>query len=165
MRSGRIPFWKTKGQEAHPTVVEQRRVITSLTSRTPSPHLQVFPVTDRRQIQDRVKTIKATRQILSNLSRQSIPKGLSREQQSELQKYNKWLSSACAKLDKLSKQGENLVRQNTSTQKTDAMLKSFNLQYLQLQNDMQKDNRQFTMVSNIMKVKHDTASGAIRNMR
>ena len=42
---------------------------------------------------------------------------------------------------------------------------SFNLQYLQLQQDMQAQNRQFTLVSNIMKVKHDTAKAAINNVR
>lgn len=42
---------------------------------------------------------------------------------------------------------------------------SFNLQYLQLQNSMQNENRQFTMVSNIMKTKHDTAKNAISNIK
>jgi hypothetical protein len=42
---------------------------------------------------------------------------------------------------------------------------SFNLQYLQLQNAMQNENRQFTMVSNIMKTKHDTVRNAIGNIR
>lgn len=42
---------------------------------------------------------------------------------------------------------------------------SFNLEYLQLQQDMQAQNRQFTLVSNIMKVKHDTAKAAINNVR
>ena len=41
---------------------------------------------------------------------------------------------------------------------------SFNLQYLQLQNSMQNENRQFTMVSNIMKTKHDTAKNTISNV-
>jgi len=41
----------------------------------------------------------------------------------------------------------------------------FNLPYLQLQQDMQSQNRQFTLVSNIMKVKHDTAKAAIDNVR
>ncbi len=39
------------------------------------------------------------------------------------------------------------------------------LQYLQLQQAMQHENRQFTMVSNIMKVKHDTAKSSINNIR
>jgi predicted AlkP superfamily phosphohydrolase/phosphomutase len=42
---------------------------------------------------------------------------------------------------------------------------SFNLQYLQLQNSMQNENRQFTMVSNIMKTKHDTVKNSISNIR
>jgi hypothetical protein len=50
-------------------------------------------------------------------------------------------------------------------QKMDEMSQSFNLQYLQLQQQMQNENRQFTMVSNIMKTKHDTAKNAIANIR
>ncbi len=45
------------------------------------------------------------------------------------------------------------------------MSQSFNLQYLDLQRDMQNENRQFTLVSNIMKMKHDTAKSAINNIR
>jgi len=45
------------------------------------------------------------------------------------------------------------------------MSQSFNLQYLQLQQNMQNENRQFTLVSNIMKTKHDTAKNAINNVR
>jgi len=45
------------------------------------------------------------------------------------------------------------------------MVESFNLQYLDLQQRMQNENRQFTMVSNIMKNKHDTAKSAINNIR
>jgi hypothetical protein len=42
---------------------------------------------------------------------------------------------------------------------------SFNLQYLQLQNQMQNENRQYTAVSNIMKTKHDTVKNTISNIR
>jgi hypothetical protein len=42
---------------------------------------------------------------------------------------------------------------------------SFNLQYLELQNAMQNDNRQYTAVSNIMKTKHDTVKNTIANIR
>ena len=45
------------------------------------------------------------------------------------------------------------------------MDQTFNLSYVQLQQDMQSQNRQFTVVSNIMKVKHDTAKAAIDNVR
>ncbi|MEM6994666.1 MAG: hypothetical protein AAF721_29395 [Myxococcota bacterium] len=43
--------------------------------------------------------------------------------------------------------------------------KAYNLQHLQLQQDMQAQNRQFTLVSNIMKTRHDTAKNAISNIR
>jgi len=51
-----------------------------------------------------------------------------------------------------------------ATQAMQEQQMSFNLQYLQLQNSMQNDNRQFTMVSNIMKTKHDTAKNTISNI-
>jgi hypothetical protein len=41
---------------------------------------------------------------------------------------------------------------------------SFNLQYLQLQESMQRESREFTALSNVMKVKHDTAKSAINNV-
>jgi hypothetical protein len=41
----------------------------------------------------------------------------------------------------------------------------FSATYLQLQNEMQKESRQFTAVSNIMKVRHDSAKAAINNIR
>jgi hypothetical protein len=41
---------------------------------------------------------------------------------------------------------------------------SFNLEYLQLQESMQRQSREFTALSNVMKVKHDTAKAAIDNV-
>jgi hypothetical protein len=41
----------------------------------------------------------------------------------------------------------------------------FNLEYLQLQTALQKESREFTAVSNIMKVRHDSAKAAINNIR
>jgi hypothetical protein len=41
---------------------------------------------------------------------------------------------------------------------------TFNLQYLQLQESMQKESREFTAVTNVMKVKHDSAKAAINNI-
>jgi len=42
---------------------------------------------------------------------------------------------------------------------------SFNLQYLQLQSQMQSESRAFTAISNIMKTKHDTVKNSISNVR
>lgn len=52
-----------------------------------------------------------------------------------------------------------------ATKQMQEMQMSFNLQYLQLQQQMQNENRQFTMVSNIMKTKHDTVKNSIGNIR
>jgi hypothetical protein len=52
-----------------------------------------------------------------------------------------------------------------ATQNMQETQMSFNLQYLQLQDSMQNENRQFTMVSNIMKTKHDTVKNSISNIR
>ena len=43
--------------------------------------------------------------------------------------------------------------------------RKFNLEYLQLQNTLQKESREFNAVSNIMKVRHDSAKAAINNIR
>ena len=43
--------------------------------------------------------------------------------------------------------------------------KSLNLQYLKLQKKMQAENRQLTLISNIIKTKHDTFRSAIINLR
>lgn len=42
---------------------------------------------------------------------------------------------------------------------------SFNLQYLQLQSQMQHESRSYTAISNIMKTKHDTVKNSISNVR
>lgn len=42
---------------------------------------------------------------------------------------------------------------------------SFNLQYLQLQEEIQQENRRFSTVSNVLKAKHETAKSAIANIR
>lgn len=45
------------------------------------------------------------------------------------------------------------------------MQMSFSMQYLQLQSQMQHENRSYTAISNIMKTKHDTAKNSISNVR
>jgi hypothetical protein len=52
-----------------------------------------------------------------------------------------------------------------AAQEMQEMQQSFNLQYLMLQNKISHENRQFSMVSNIMKNKHDTAKNSIDNIR
>ena len=47
----------------------------------------------------------------------------------------------------------------------DEMSESFDQQYLQLQRKMQNENRRYSVVSNIMKDKNDTAKDSINNIR
>ena len=53
----------------------------------------------------------------------------------------------------------------TTATSTQTAQMSFNLQYLQLQSQMQSENRAYTAVSNIMKTKHDTIKNSIGNVR
>jgi hypothetical protein len=59
-------------------------------------------------------------------------------------------------------QGKSLL---DATKQMQEMQMSFTLQYLQLQNQMQNENRSYTAVSNIMKTKHDTVKNSISNVR
>jgi len=51
------------------------------------------------------------------------------------------------------------------TKQMQEMQMSFNLQYLNLQNKMQNENRQYSTISNVLKAKSDTAKNAINNIR
>jgi hypothetical protein len=61
--------------------------------------------------------------------------------------------------------GDSQAQMMVATRQMQEMNMSFNMQYLGLQQKMQADNRQFTLLSNIMKTKHDTAKNAINNVR
>ena len=39
------------------------------------------------------------------------------------------------------------------------------MQFLTLQNNMQQENQKFSTLSNVMKVRHDTAKNSISNVR
>jgi hypothetical protein len=58
-----------------------------------------------------------------------------------------------------------LVSQQAAAKQTEETQMSFNLQYLQLQSQMQHENRSYTAISNIMKTKHDTVKNSISNIR
>ena len=84
----------------------------------------------------------------------------------------KWLKDSSQKLDELENRWHSSLTEMeknqgpTSKQKQlIEMSQSFNLQYLGLQQAMQDENRRYTLVSNIMKNKHDTSKNAINNIR
>jgi hypothetical protein len=61
--------------------------------------------------------------------------------------------------------GEANVRLIRAAKEMQEMHRNLTLQLLRLQSKMEQENRQFTMISSAMKVKHDTAKAAIRNIR
>jgi hypothetical protein len=52
-----------------------------------------------------------------------------------------------------------------ATKQMQEMQMSFNLRYLELQSQMQHENRSFTALSNIMKQRHDAMKNSISNIR
>lgn len=113
--------------------------------------------------------MRSTSRTLRELSKEPAPKNLTADQKKELDKYNKWLKSSSSELDKLAEKAEDMLGDSNklmqATKEMQEMNQAFNLQYLKLQQEMQGQNRQFTLISNIMKVKHDTAKSAINNVR
>jgi hypothetical protein len=52
-----------------------------------------------------------------------------------------------------------------ATQQMTELNQTFNLQYLQLQENMQQESREFTAMSNVMKAKSDTAKNSLSNLK
>ncbi len=131
---------------------------------------------DLNSLKKRIKILRNTSKTLLKLSKASAPKNLTSEQQKGLRDYNQWLERSSKKLDNLANTGDSIIQNAASsgnsqeelmqlTKEMQQMNQAFNSQYLKLQQEMQKENRQFAMISNIMKVKHDTAKSAINNVR
>jgi len=89
--------------------------------------------------------------------------------------YNEQQKETMAKAETLEKRYDNITARTANPGGQDQLLNatkqmqetqmSFNLQYLQLQSQMQHENRSYTAVSNIMKTKHDTVKNSISNVR
>ena len=74
-------------------------------------------------------------------------------------------SSNFSNMEALAAKGDSGAMQLLATKEMQEMNQSFNLQYLELQQNMQNENRKFTTLSNVMKTKHDTAKATINNVR
>ncbi len=88
----------------------------------------------------------------------------------EMQSYNERMKKFTTRLKSWEKEMDAAARTKNSelfnaTKQMQETQMSFNLQYLQLQNQMQNESRKFTMISNIMKTKHETVKNSISNVR
>ena len=120
----------------------------------------------------RIKILQQTAGTLRELAAQPLPAQLSDKERREAEGYTRWLKDSSQKLYELANRWHSSLTKIEKDQgppskqnQTAEMNQSFNLQYLELQQAMQDENRQFTMVSNIMKNKHDTAKNSINNIR
>ena len=82
------------------------------------------------------------------------------------------LAELCARLLQVGQQLSTLMARKGTTgsmmsqmEKMQEMNQSFNMQYLNLQQRMQDESRRFSLLSNILKTKHDTAKNSISNLR
>lgn len=108
-----------------------------------------------------------------------MPAGLPQADQATWETYAEFLGGCSerieelvtrweAKLVALDEQIESARSQRAvraAARQLDEVNRSFNMQYLGLQQEMQAENRKFTLLSNIMKTRHDTAKNAISNVR
>jgi hypothetical protein len=90
------------------------------------------------------------------------PPTMTADQALLVRRYRAWLREASRKAAALAIKGRAVLQ---SDEAVEGGQMSFNLQYLQLQSQMQHENRSYTAVSNIMKTKHDTVKNSISNIR
>ena len=114
-------------------------------------------------IRRKIQILKDTSEKLSKLTKQTYPVSVPKHIP-EVERYDEWLLKTAKELSSFADTWEEKINNATSANITN-MTNSFNYQYLALQQEMQHENRQFTLVSNIMKNKHDTAKNAINNIR
>jgi hypothetical protein len=122
----------------------------------------------------RIEKLRRTAKTLQELANQPLPDNLLPSEQKEAKRYAVWLKNAGQRLYDLADRWQadlnkairsSMTDPTTATKNMQEMNMSFNLQYLMLQNKISHENRQFSMVTNIMKNKHDTAKNSINNIR
>jgi hypothetical protein len=113
--------------------------------------------------------------LLRQLSSQRPDSQLAAADVQQLSRFNQWLRTAADRADALAESGAKAVPQpstgNSSqslmsaTQQMQEMQMSFNLQYLQLQQALQDESRQYAAASNLMKSRQDTVNGILANLK
>ena len=76
------------------------------------------------------------------------------------------LSAKVASVSKLAaSSGTSSLDLMQATQQMQQMQMSFNLQFLELQEQIQNDSREYTMLSNVLKTRYDTMKGILANIK
>jgi len=138
-------------------------------------------LSDLKKLRARQASIRKAAVVLAAMAAESMPDGLPAADRKTWPKFKAFLARSSKRVDEelttwkgklsaMTKKVQAISPKDTkaleeATRRMQEMTMSFNLQYLALQNKISHENRQFTMVSNIMKNKHDTAKNSINNIR
>jgi hypothetical protein len=135
-----------------------------------------------------LKKTAAAMTALEKLSKMPPPTGLTLKQRAKWVEHTKWLQAQIARLKKFRDKHASAVNtlksaiSGSSSKGTSSgssgqagggltgagMIQQnmqMNMEFLALQNQMQMESRQFNAVSNALKVRHDAAMAAVRNMK
>jgi hypothetical protein len=114
-------------------------------------------------ILQRVAILRATAATFRRVAA-SLPGDAPAAEQASSRRYAAWLDARARDMDALADLGQASAATAGAKHLQEQQM-SFNLQYLQLQSQMQHENRSHTAISNIMKTKHDTVKNSISNVR
>jgi len=121
---------------------------------------------------ERIALLRKASESFRAAAEQRTPAALDASEAREVEAYNRWLVSSAQEMEGLARRWERSLGEASSkpslgeaTQQMQEMNRSFSLQYLQIQQKIQQETREFNLMSNIMKTKHDAAKNAINNIR
>ena len=112
---------------------------------------------DARTVQHNAQAISAARAAVGDMMRAATTP----EEKALAETDRRYVERAA----ELVAQRDAAAKNATATKQMQETQMSFNMQYLQLQTQMQNENRSYTAISNIMKTKHDTVKNSINNVR
>jgi cytochrome c556 len=105
-------------------------------------------------------TIPHVLEVVGKAADQPMPRGLSAADQKSYAAQTEWLKSVRSRVEDL---GVKAGIMATDRRQYDPI--KFQKEVAALQKAVEAESRQFTMLSNVMKTRHDTAMNAIRNMK
>lgn len=139
------------------------------------------PAEKRLVLAERDTALAGADSLLASLIQQPAPGALSKDQLKKWRKQTEWLRSVRRRLAEYHgrlrlhlKQTQpasyriTAKRLRTAEVRKDSAtvsLEQLQAEFLELQNSLQMESRQYQGVSNYLRVRHDTAMGSIRNMR
>lgn len=120
------------------------------------------------QVTERVARLKQTRDQFLAAAAAPLPDGLSAEQRVEAKRYMVWLRVCAAHMEALAAEGDGGASQAQSLDVSTEMRaaqEAFNRQYLEMQDSMQNENRQYVAAATLLKSTHDSVRKSISNLR